>query len=118
MSFLDKIAMKAAMKRLVDSGVAPSTANPIDYDTAATPGNTTGTEVLLITDEALYYGLNDKLFGHHRIPFETIGRTSVTTERNSATYEAFNHEGQIIFRVFVRTARKSFIDRFRNLGGQ
>lgn len=116
MNFLDKIAMKAALQRLVEAGVAPKSGKPIDYDTAATPGNTSGTQVLLLTDEALYLGLNDKLFGHHRIPFETIGKTEVTRERNSATYEAFNTNGELLFRVFVRTARASFIERFRNLG--
>ena len=108
--------MKAALQRLQDAGVAPLTAMPIDYNSAATPGNVLGTGLLMITDEALYFGKNGSLFGHFRIPFDDIGQTVVRRDRNAANYIVIDKTGREVVNLYVRAARKSFIEKFERLG--
>lgn len=115
-SFLDKIGMKSALGRLQKSGLAPSNAKAIDYETAATPGSTAGAGVFLITDEALYFGLHESLTGHHRIDFSDIGETKVERSGISATYSLYRNDGQLLVNLYVRSARPSFIEKFLALG--
>lgn len=110
------MGMKAALGRLQKSGLAPSNATAIDYETAATPGSTAGSGLFLITNEALYFGLHDSLTGHHRIEFSDIGETKVERSGISATYSLYRRDGQLLVELYVRSARTSFIERFQALG--
>ena len=116
MNFLDKVGMKAALGRLQKSGLAPSTAKAMDYETAAIPGSTTGAGLLLITDEAFYFGLHNSFTGHNRVEFQDIGETKVDRSGKAATYSVYLSDGQLIMRLFVSTARPSFIEKFQKLG--
>lgn len=110
------MGMKAALGRLQKSGLAPRNATAVDYETSAIPGRTTGAELFLITNEALYFGRHDSLTGHHRIEFSDIGETKVERSGNSATYWLYRRDGQLLVELYVRSARLSFIENFQMLG--
>jgi hypothetical protein len=112
------MVMKAALSRLQKLGLAPKNAKALDYETAVTPGNSTGAGLFLITDEALYFGLHNSLSGHHRIEFSDIGKTKVERLGNSATYSLYRIDSQLLVSLYVQSAKPSFIEKFQLLGRQ
>lgn len=109
--------MKQALKRLQQTGIAPSRATPIDYDSAASPGATTGRGILLLTDEALYLGGHNQI-GAQRIPLEEIGSTSVNLFGRAGSYLVYDRSGALIANLAVSTARPSFVSVFQVLGSK
>ena len=100
MNFLDKIAMKAALQRLVEAGVAPKSGKPIDYDTAATPGNTSGTQVLLLTDEALYPWRTDVFYhAEGQSQYQSNPHQDYGGHRSWQSYDLFSCFREVLFRL-------------------
>jgi len=56
MGLLDRMAVKATFKRLVDAKIATKSETPLAADTSARPGQTHGASAVLITDLAIYLG--------------------------------------------------------------
>ena len=111
MSFLDKMAMKQALKRLQEDGVAPSDATPIDYDSAAFPGSALGSGILLLTNEAIYFGIHGSRKAR-RIPLSDIGRTAIVGN----VYSVLDKTNNEVIRLEIRSPRSSFQAHFLVLG--
>ena len=113
MSLLDKMAMNTAMKRLKDYHIAPKDAKPIDYDTAARPGYSQGSGILLLTNEALYFGLMGKgSEGAKRIPLDDIGSTEIRND----DYLVLDKDKNLIISLQILSKRKNFKTLFLQLG--
>jgi hypothetical protein len=138
MSFVDKAGMKVAPGRLQEAVIAPREAKPIEYDTAATPGNTTGTGPFPLTDKALYFGTHSFHISRTRVPiyeegllwaqqhgglihgqrisFDELRVTKVERNGNSSIYELYDKSRTLFVRLDVRTCRRSFGEKFLALG--
>ena len=107
MNFLEKMGMKTAMKRLQDSGVAPSGEIPIDFDSGATPGNVNGQVILLLTDRALYLGSHNAA-GGKRLDLSSIGGINIEVFGKAVHYVVFEKSNNIWADVTFPSGRKSF----------
>lgn len=106
--------MKAAMKRLQDSGVAPSGEIPIDFDSGAAPGNVNRQVILLLTDRALYLGSHNAS-GGKRLERSSIGGIDFEAFGKAVHYVVFEKDRNIWADVTFPNGRKSFNAQVRSL---
>lgn len=107
MNFLEKMGMKATMKRLQDSGVAPAREIPIDFDSGATPGNVNGQEFLLLTDRAMFLGSHNTS-GGKRLERSSMGDIDVEAFGKAVHYVVFDKTNNVWADTTFPNGRKSF----------
>lgn len=111
---LDNVAMNAAMRRLVKSGVAPRGETPLEFDTAAVPGNARFAPILLLTASAIYAGRMNQP-GGTRLPVANIGRIFITEDPRSVRYQIFDTDGDEWCDLSFRAPRPGFKSQMARL---
>lgn len=114
MGLLDGKAMRTALARLEKAGVAPPGEVPVDFDTAATPGNVRGAPILLLTNAALYGGYMDRL-GGARLRLSDVGEIVISETTRAVHYQVWSRDGRSFADLTFRSPRSGLREQMKRL---